>query len=243
MIRFLAWDSQFFGKKIYRVDIQTSVDRPEQWESIIHKLKEDQADGAYIILSEKDPDWESRLQAAGIRCEDEKVIFAKAVNPDQGSVASDDDIEDYHGKLTDDLLALSWEAGKYSRFRSDEKLLAQFKPLYKKWIENSLSREIADLVLVCQKEGKIIGMLTAKKKESIATIGLIATDPLFQGKGIGRRLIARAQNVYAGTGAQKMEVATQLANLQACSFYESCGFHIQSVTPIYHIWFKYNDTI
>jgi dTDP-4-amino-4,6-dideoxy-D-galactose acyltransferase len=33
-----------------------------------------------------------------------------------------------------------------------------------------------------------------------------------------------------------LEVPTQLDNIQACRFYEKCGFQIKEIKNIYHFW-------
>jgi dTDP-4-amino-4,6-dideoxy-D-galactose acyltransferase len=235
MIRFLEWDSNFFEKNIFRVEINPNDILPNQFENIVSELKVNHADGAYVVLSSKNNAWESRLEAAGLKCLDEKVVYSKNLFEVPADFAGGD-IEEYHGELDADLRKLSLEAGRYSRFKKDEYLRGRFDDLYIKWMENSVYRKVADHVLVYKIGLRIVGMITVKINFGIATIGLIATEQTMQGKGIGTQLMGKAENIVTSKGVKQMEVATQRANKQACSFYEKCSYSIRSVTPIYHIW-------
>ena len=79
-------------------------------------------------------------------------------------------------------------------------------------------------------------MVTLKIKDKTAHIGLIATMPGYQGKGLGRQLINRCIKTAIGNNCNTLEVATQFDNKQACSFYQVCNFNVLSITNIYHLW-------
>lgn len=235
MVKYLAWDSEFFKKSIYIIDINTDSDGTTLLGQIIEDLKDKHADGAYLILNKDHHGWRSQLKKRGIVCYDNKVVYGKEIKYlAQGPVQSG--IQEYDGEINDDLVKLSLEAGKYSRFRMDKHFIDKFESLYTKWVENSLLRIIADTVLVYKNENRIEGLITGKVEGKMATIGLIATNPLMQRKGIGMQLLLAAELEFIRKGAIKVEVATQLGNKQACTFYEKCGYQAKSVTPIYHIW-------
>lgn len=56
------------------------------------------------------------------------------------------------------------------------------KKLYREWINNSLNKKIADDIVVYIYDYKIIGFLTYKASNEIATVGMIAVDKEHQGK-------------------------------------------------------------
>ncbi|HQP70809.1 MAG TPA: GNAT family N-acetyltransferase, partial [Clostridiales bacterium] len=57
-----------------------------------------------------------------------------------------------------------------------------------------------------------------------------------QGKGIGSKLICASENFAISRDRNVMEVATQLRNKAACSFYEKNGYSIDRIFNYYHIW-------
>ena len=107
--------------------------------------------------------------------------------------------------------------------------------MYREWINKSVSKTIADEVFLYENK-QILGIVTLKLKENIATIGLIAVAENQQGKGIGRKLVDACMDFCQKNNIKKIEVATQKANLQACNFYEKYGFSVKEITPIYHFW-------
>lgn len=78
--------------------------------------------------------------------------------------------------------------------------------------------------------GRVAGfMLLLETPESIV-VDLIAVDPEFQGRGLGRALLAAAASrdriIFAGT---------QQANFSSCRLYEKNGFLISGEEFVYHL--------
>jgi dTDP-4-amino-4,6-dideoxy-D-galactose acyltransferase len=235
-MEFLNWDSNFFDKKIFRVDIDTATMPVTAYEEIVANLKQQKADGAYLFLSSQDVAWSEKLKTWGHYCVDEKVIFQKELNVAQRPSAQQQVVE-YKGEVNRELIDLSLLAGKYSRFKSDLHINNKFETFYTEWMINSLNGQLADAVLVYKSNGKISGMLTFKISNSTAVIGLIAVLDEVQGKGIGKLLIEEMESRLLNIGINTVEVSTQLINTQACRFYIKAGFKELSVTPIFHLWF------
>jgi len=235
MIDFLEWDSNFFCKKIYRVNIDTELIVPDELCGIISELQKLNAEVAYFMLSSVSKEWDLAFEISGVKCIDEKIVFEKNLIGIQLQ-APNFNIEAYRGAINEDLIKIGLEAGKYSRFKKDMKFNGKYQPFYVKWIEKSLAGLIADTFLVYLKEGKIRGLITGKINGKIGTIGLIAAHPQAQRGGIGSSLLSAAEIAFAAKNANTAEVATQSENTSACAFYKKAGYHIKSVTPIYHYW-------
>ena len=140
-------------------------------------------------------------------------------------------------ELSNDLIKLSYESGKHSRFKLDSKFsTSNFENLYKVWIEKSIEREICDEVFVYKIEDQIVGFVTIKIKDLEAEIGLIAVDPKYQGIGIGQGLIDSTINYSLRKGIKKIVVSTQGNNLQAIAFYTKKDFKITKTKIITHLW-------
>jgi dTDP-4-amino-4,6-dideoxy-D-galactose acyltransferase len=139
---------------------------------------------------------------------------------------------------TPQLESLALQSGEYSRFRLDKRFPPSvFKRLYSRWLHNSLSGAIARRVLVWRTlNGQEVGLLTLGEKNGRADIGLLAVDAAVRGQRIGQQLITAAQIQAVAWGYTSMQVVTQGSNSSACHFYEKCGFHLDSVEHVYHLW-------
>lgn len=86
------------------------------------------------------------------------------------------------------------QAGLHSRFNVDPRIPRQrFIDLYKLWLKNSISREIAEEVRILRFGGSIVGIVTLGQKIDRADIGLIAVDSSMRRKGFGGSLVYAAQ--------------------------------------------------
>ncbi len=143
----------------------------------------------------------------------------------------------------EDLLDLALVAGHHSRYRNDPALThAQFKSLYKAWLQNSLAKQVADHILVARrkKDGKSAGLITVKLSlgQRRASIGLLGVSPSCQRQGLGAALMNAACRIAQLAGAAQITVRTQADNQQAMNFYVSQGFTLSGDGPktTYHLW-------
>lgn len=233
-IRPLKWDSDFFKIKIARIDVDSS-DNESDVKRIISNV-ESEFDLIYIFGGE---DLELE-QNDNCRLVDEKVVYAGSLK---------DELIDFSGikEYVDDspcsqLYNLSFICGKYSRYKKDTKFRnGDFERLYGKWIENSVNKTFADKVLCYYDEKNVIkGMVTVEFSDNVCSIGLIAVDNDCQSKGIGKKLMAAVRNEMCLNKLKYIEVATQMDNIIASSFYESCGLKVKNITRVYHYWLRKN---
>jgi ribosomal protein S18 acetylase RimI-like enzyme len=221
MIRELTWDSQFFGIRTAEWDADEGVVGNTEAFDLIY-VKSDKAANPEIDGFEK-------------TFAETKVVFTKELNEAKAghsaicNANSNDNIEI--------LYALAYESGNYSRFRLDEKFGGEkFRKLYDAWIDNSLSGAFADEVLVYIDENKPVGLVTYKKRETYAVIGLIAVDADSQGKGIGKQLLDFVEARLIEQEIKELRIPTQLENKQACGFYAKQGYTVFETKHIMHYW-------
>ena len=132
---------------------------------------------------------------------------------------------------------LAIQIGKYSRFGIDPRIPEdKLIDMYKRWIRNSVNRQIADAVFVAHQSGKVVGMVTVGKKNERGDIGLMAVDPGVRGGNLGVALVAVAQDWARRKGFRFAQVVTQGENIAACKLYEKCGYHIDKIEFFYHFW-------
>lgn len=232
---YLQWDSQFFGLKIGKI-VCNNENYTNELNQLVNLAKRTNYSLLYVFSSEYILLNEEDLFKNNALLVDRKIVYQLNIN--KKMVRLDDCILDYNKKkLSKDLLNLTYISGQYSRFLLDKKLPENaFENLYKSWIEKSLSKEIADKIFVAQINHKVIGFVTLKIKNEKGQIGLIAVSEQTQRQKIGSKLIDACILYLQEKSIYQLIVQTQLANTQACGFYENYGFKKESITNIYHFW-------
>lgn len=228
----LAWDSNFFNKKIGRIDI---TDNYTFLVENLEKAFQQEYDLIYVF-GNKNTDIPSEiLEKYNGKIVDRKITYSAKIDALQTKTTIE--IKEFKEKDGSQLYDLAYLSGTHSRFRLDEGLnIENFKHLYREWIDKSISRQIAEKVFVYEDNEKIKAMVTLSIKEKAANIGLIAVDETLQGKGVGMSLIDTCVQYCKIEGIVTLDVPTQLDNIQACMFYEKCGFIEKSIQNIYHFW-------
>lgn len=228
-IRVLQWDSDFFGLRIGRVDLQTKTDA-EQLQSHHEELKL-QFDLLYIFDANA-----VGFKADGAKLVDEKILYSKPCEPR----TQYPEISFFQDKKpSKDLYHLALISGGYSRFKLDERLPnGSYERLYNRWIENACPQEGTNKqILLYKNENDVVcGMITIDYQDEMGHIGLVAVDTAIQHQGIGGKIMSTLDGYLFDHGIKKLEVPTQKANIDACRWYEKNGFAIQSIIPIYHWW-------
>lgn len=235
LFRMLDWDTEHFGYKVARIEAKSL--NSDGLQNILSALLKEKVKLVYWFIDPKDKiSNKAAIENEGFLA-DEKVTYLTKVPPKMEPL-QDENVKSYLKKpLSDPLKFLSLEAGVCSRYRMDPNCVqGEFERLYTEWIKKSLSGEIAKEVLVYKNKNKEVGFITLGGKNGRCNIGLIATDPLFRGKGIGKALMHVAFEKAVQWGYKEMDVQTQKANVGACKFYERCGFELESIVNIYHFW-------
>ena len=228
------WDSVFFGYPVAAVEPDpSSVSVAE----VVAAREEASGRGIrllYVFLPPVDEALRSALQREGIRAVGSKVEYAKDVPASSTAGADPEIIPCRAGSPA--LERLAFQSGKYSRFRLDDGFRHQeFERLYREWLTGSLAGTDGKCVFVAGEETHPLGMITLEPGETVR-IGLFAVDPAHHRRGIGRRLMDRAEQFCVQRRARELRVATQAENRPACLFYESSGFAKAGETDIFHVW-------
>lgn len=232
MIELVKWDTENLGIKVGNLRLKEAIDA-----SVLRKeMMKAQFEG-YDLLYLKGVELSEDCLFDNVLLADEKVEYTQIISDNRIVSHQDNHIVSLLSHpLTEGLLRLSYESGKYSRYRLDKLMPSSvFETLYGLWIKRSLNGEIATDVFGYVDKGKILGILTYhQENDSEVTIGIIAVDSQASGLGIGTKLM---QSLLASLSiGTKVNVATQKCNEIACHYYEKNGFHVASMTNIYHIW-------
>lgn len=230
-IKLLTWDTDFFQKKIGRIDCNYDTDLS----SLLQQARNEGYELIYVFCNGSlflPPDVLEKYNGSLV---DRKVIYE---NNKLISKELSFPVEEYSStEASEELEQLAYVSGLYSRFRTDTWFHPDdFYRMYRTWIAKSVSHEIADKVYVVRESNQFCGMATLKIEKNKGVIGLIAVSPFSQGKGYGQILNDTCSNELLKRNINILEVATQMDNSSACRFYEKCGFSVKSVTNIYHFW-------
>jgi dTDP-4-amino-4,6-dideoxy-D-galactose acyltransferase len=233
----LIWDTKNFGYRVASICCaQLSY---FELEGILYELRQKDIKLAYWFVDSKLASCNKVARESGGFLADRKITYSREIPPTGYDDEVNKNIVSYLGKsLNDRLLKLSFEAGRYSRFRRDPRFeKSEFEIIYREWIRKSLSGKLAEEVFVYLRGDIEMGFVTVKSDLSgIAKIDLIAVDKNYRGYGIGNSLVGAAINWSSKKGCKKIVVITQKANKTACKFYEKLGFLKIKEESVYHFW-------
>ena len=227
-ITYLDWDSNFFGYKIGEISYLS--------ENVLDNAKDQNYLLLYLKLTSNNDNYNYvNVLKNGILV-DEKVTYLK--NLEKLSTEDNFDVEIYSDNfVSKELYDLALQSGTYSRYKVDENFKNnEFERLYKVWIENSVNKLIAKKIIIQKLNNKPIGLLTLGIKNERADIGILAVDESIRGKGVGKNLIEQSFFESKIMNLNNIQVVTQKANKNACSFYEKMGFCAEKTENIYHFW-------
>lgn len=239
-MKFLSWDTRYFGYKVARIN--TPALTSAELKNTLQELSKQRARLAYWFVNPKD-----KLSNRAARenygfLADEKTTYIKDISR-KANFSKNIHIKSWFKRRMDiQLKSLSLEAGVYSRYKVDSNFdNGEFEKLYTEWIKKSLSGEIAKDVFVYEINKRKVGFITLSDKNGRCNIGLIAVDPKYRDKGIGRELVETALEKAVSWGYKKMDVVTQKTNIGTCKFYEKMDFKRESIVNVYHFWI--NDLV
>ncbi|MEL6949439.1 MAG: GNAT family N-acetyltransferase [Pseudomonadota bacterium] len=218
-----AWDSQFFGKSIGRLDPLdlASVDETtlDSFAIVECKIPADQLH-AIDLASER-----------GFRLAETEVDFSSATRklpfePRLPVLASPDDAESVR-----DVARISFGVSRFRRpfFSTDDS-----SRLYEVWAEKAIHGAFDDACLIEKDDTELLGFVTLRSTGAlVARIGLIAVSKNARGLGVGARLLAQARAWCLERGLETLSVATQGSNFRALNFYVGNGFHVAGLAYWY----------
>lgn len=235
-LQHLPWDSDFLGYPVAQMVVPYADTAALQ--SAIAQAWEQGFKLVYLLLDPAHAEAAIAARHAGAILVDRKVTLQYPIGPAGQSTAPTYRAIARVQNHSIELEKLAWESGEYSRFRVDPNFApGVFEELYSHWLRASLSGERARAVFASLSlEGNPRGLLTLQQHGSVATIGLLAVHAAARGQGQGRALIEAAQQAAQEWGCDVLRVTTQLDNEPACRLYSRCGFLVEQVVHVYHLW-------
>ena len=231
----LGWDSDFFGYKVARVANQSLNERSLR--RIISEMDSDGVRLAYLTAGDETSSDAGKKLGGHLACR--RATYACSLPPTaKAGGKGKTRVEEYLETVPDHALeALALCAGEYSRFKTDPRIGDElFRRLYLQWIRNSTDKSFADAVLVTRGKDAITGFITTKVADGGGSIGLIAVAANERGKDLGSALLEAAGKWLNSKGCDTAYVSTQKSNEAACRLYERCGYRLDRIEDVYHIW-------
>jgi len=210
------WDSRFFNRNIFDLNFLDHSDINDWPENALIQKKISAAD--YLNIDNSIVKEFSLVEG--------ELLFSKKID------GYKIEIDSFCFAEYDDITELkSIVKGLYisSRYRAPWFTENERDLFYQKWIENSVLTTFDDCCLLLKEKNKIIGFVSLRIRNNIATIGLIGVNKLYQGKGVGSRLLKLVENYSAKKLAQKINVATQASNISAAKLYNKNNYYISNI--------------
>lgn len=233
----LAWDTDFFGFKVARLDPGKLA--PDGLEPALARLAVQGVRLAYLAVPPGDAAMNETARACGGFLVNQRAELSHdlaALDSNTECVAIKRPIAPADEAR---LIELAWASAEQSRFRLDQRLPQDaWRRLYEIWMRRSLAGELADAVLTHRSEGRIVGMITLSASGRRGEIGLFAVDGSVRGQGIGSRLLGGALNWFRSERCTNAHVVTQGENEAALAIYRHAGFRLARLLNVYHIWIE-----
>lgn len=233
--RVLAWDSQWFGFPIGRVDLfkftASSVLEIDMW-------AQKQGLKCVYVFVEGD-EVQAKEDSAGFVPIDTRVEYE--INPNIAKGPMDTEYF-MRPEEQESVCALARRVFTRTRFLRDPEFpQARARELYAEWVRRD-TKGCFPGCLVIRDEGDIIGFVTGRVFTADATrgsIGLLGVDDAYQGHGFGSNLLDHVCRAFVKIGVQQVTVVTQESNVAACGFYQRHG-KVVARGRWYHRWYNNN---
>ena len=237
LLKFLPWDSAFFGKRIGQV--LASPLKEDEFREAIRMASAENLDCLYFLCDSADPESAGIAESNDFHLVDIRVTKEVLLSDKPGAEPQWDQTR-VRLALPGDLPALKAIAGvahTYSRFYYDRNFdRSRASELFELWIEKSCNGW-AQAVFAAVHQGRAVGYLSCHQDEPrLGRIGLAAVGREAQGRGVGTALMQAALAWFRQQGVSRATVVTQGRNIGAQRLYEQSGFVTSSIQLWYHGW-------
>lgn len=230
----LEWDSNFFEIPIAQIHLTQLTQKVIDY--VFRRARVDKVKCIYYLDSGRSY---KSLQTAfrnGFNLVDSRLTFEKRIfNKPHNRIEPDFRI----GQIKDleQLINLSDKSFEQSRYFFDPNFSKEkCQQFYIEWVTKSLYGRLDDIVVVCEKENKILGFLTLKFNRNFASIGLISVHQENRKAGIGTGLLGYMENLVFEKRIPLVRVVTQGRNLDAQKLFVRNGYSPSKTEYWLHYW-------
>ena len=86
--------------------------------------------------------------------------------------------------------------------------------------------------LVVEENGALVGCICVELQSDHSYLGLLSVEPSLQRVGLGRRLVAAAEEFARNMGSNRMELTVVHLRTELPAFYEKLGYKVVGTEPI-----------
>jgi len=232
-VTYKPWDAHFFGFKTGDLSFTGTAT------ALITALQQLKYDGYQLLywkISDTNQENINIAEQLHLFKGDIKVLYTFNVDELINEPKQQIEIKLWDGSISDGLIELGIESGRYSRFKKDPVFPSgSFERMYTEWVKQSLDGTMGDEIYYIGEPANIKAFITIAYHQTHAEIGLIAVDENFRKQGYGTAMTIFAKNKTKQHNLPALLVATQHQNKEACLLYEKCHAKIISIEHIYHI--------
>lgn len=236
--RYSDFDSKILGLKTGKVDyfFPDHADSSLLAQELSRSFKEDGLEYVTVRLSGQDLNKIHSLEECGFKLVDGFLILLRGVEDLKLDNLTSIEVREATEKdvpLLQERVAPTFLS---SRFFKDPLISKKSAVLmHQKWIENSISKQVAEHVLVACIENNPVGFITLEVDRDIEEfcgikmghIPLIGTDPKYRGRHLGLQLTKAAlEGWFKDQKVDYVRIETQLNNIPATRTYEAAGFRL-----------------
>lgn len=233
-IVYLKWDSNFFRKKIGKIELLTDGNNFSNI-NLDDILKNSDYDLIYFFI-DISLDIYNYLSVFKPFLIDTQVVL----NMNIPSILRKSDYnlinnDNFDMKNLDRIYEIAEEASEISRFYYDPYLRPYVKKLYRKMVDNSLNKSFGSGIITDSEE-EPKGFISLLLSNDLSKELLIAVKKEFNNHGIGKLLIKKALSCCHDYGKSEISTIVSAKNINSLNFHFSQGFNIKKIMNIYHLW-------
>jgi dTDP-4-amino-4,6-dideoxy-D-galactose acyltransferase len=233
---FLAWDSDFFGFSVARVNAHRLT--PRSNEQISEWCHAHAIRCLYFLADADDGETIDTAEANGYHFVDIRLTFERKL--ENGSPLTDinPNIRPCQDENLPALKKIARDIHTDTRFFFDPQFPREKAAhLYEIWLEKT-HRSEKDIVLVGHENGQAHSYITCVLDgDGRGEIGLVGVGESHQGIGMGGKLVGAALDLFARRHVSYVRVVTQGRNTRAQRLYQRAGFVTGAIQLWFHRWF------
>lgn len=236
LVKFLDWDSNFFGINVGVVKIAQNKLGREFLDRALLEARAKKINCLYLEIPSPSGEILDYCTENKFTLADFRVILSKELSKKKKIIS---DMLTY--KLQDEdypyLKKIADLISRYSRFANDSRFgLKWSRKLYQEWLKKSFYGKFCDDFIIYKIDKKPVGFITLRFKDSVHFIDLIGVAGNKQKRGIGGILIDDAERRLFEQGQRLLKVATPGTNIKALRLYQNKDFKIEKTNFFYHKW-------
>ena len=262
--RYLPWDSEVLGCPSGSIEGLWAegcyAEQRHRLETVLNACIADAEDHGVRFLSVRLPEDAiaalHAVESVGFRIIESFLTFGRKTAGEIPFVRSEtrNGGSDFHVRLAqpdemETVAAIAHRAFESFRLRVDPQIPeSRARHSRREWVRNGFKGRAEAIYVaesenrLCSESPRIVGFALLRSKagtEKTGEIELIAVDPAFHGRGIGKALVAEAIQHYRGRTSE-IQVGTQAKNLRAIGLYTRMGFSVIRSELSFH---RHTETI